>query len=132
MQYFCADLNNLSSAEDQLSEIQKEHPKYFSSDVISTKQVLRLLEKVIERGGGKSSPTASSAKSAKDLPSKPEASKSSSKAAAPESASDNLEVSADFDDSFSDSFDGSEGNILLRFSAFLYVLPDETKYPCSP
>ena len=113
LQYFCADIKLLGSANDQLLEIQEQHPKYFSSDVISTEQVLRLLEKVIQHGGGKASPTEAAAEpSSKAVAAAPastsnDRAESSLKATSAPPSNDPQEISASFDDSFDDSFDGS-------------------------
>ena len=109
LQYFCADIKLLGSANDQLLEIQKQHPKYFSSDVISTEQVLRLLEKVNQHTGGKSSPSSSKAAAAAAAPASTsnDRAESSLKATSAPPSNDPQEISASFDDSFDDSFDGS-------------------------
>ena len=112
LQYFCADLKLSGSANDQLLEIQEQHPKYFSSDVISTEQVLRLLEKVIQHGGGKASPTEAAAESSSKAATAAPASTSNDRAesslkATSAPSNDPQEISASFDDDFDDSFDGS-------------------------
>ena len=46
LQHSCLLLNPAVSAEDELSAIQKQFPKFFSATVVSTKQLLRLLQMV--------------------------------------------------------------------------------------
>ena len=120
MQYFFADLKLSGSTDDQLKEMKKQHPKFFSPDVINTKQVLRLLEKVNQHGGQKSSsedssskavPESSSSEAAPESKAEPESSSKAApaapKAAAPKSKSYDIDSSENFDDSFDDSFDAS-------------------------
>ena len=46
LQHLCLNLNPAVSAEDELSAIQKQFPKYFSPAIISAEQLLRLLQMV--------------------------------------------------------------------------------------